>query len=295
MKLRKRYLPLVGLLGAATAVLPSMASSAAAPTATVSGTESIMWSPMEVSISPGGTVTFVDKSKSVPHGVKWVSGPETPACSGVPIDEGKTHWEGTCTFVREGTYHYYCSVHGPQMSGTIIVGSGVSTETTGGTTSSTTTGTSTEAPQQTSATLPATNTTPASQGAPMSMTAPQSTPGAASPRDSLSDAVLRLARRQHGSVRGSVLVAQPGSKLVVELLVPAAALGGPRGRGAEELVGRASKAGLAAGRAPLRVTLDGRARTALERDGKLAVTVKIFLTPPMAGRITRTIRVALLK
>src|SRR5208282_6642666 len=145
MKPRRLWIPLVAALGAAVAVIPSMSSSAATSTATVSGTETLMWSPMEVSISAGGTVTFEDQSKSIPHGVVWQSGPETPACSGVPINEGKTNWKGSCTFTRAGTYHYYCIIHGPHMSGTIQVGepSGGTTTTTTTTTTPTTTTTTT--------------------------------------------------------------------------------------------------------------------------------------------------------
>lgn len=94
MSLRKRYLPVVALLGAGLAVIPAMATSTPSSTATVSGIETDMWSPMEVAITPGGTVTFQNASSSVPHGVVWKDGPETPACTGVPINEGATNWRG---------------------------------------------------------------------------------------------------------------------------------------------------------------------------------------------------------
>jgi plastocyanin len=84
MRLRVFALPLVALLGAGVAVLPSMGSASVGSTATVSGLESIAWSPEQVTISAGGQVTFEDPSKTIPHGVVWKSGPETPACSGVP-------------------------------------------------------------------------------------------------------------------------------------------------------------------------------------------------------------------
>ena len=42
------------------------------------------WSPMQVSVGAGATVTFANPSQ-VSHGVEWISGPATPACSGVPV------------------------------------------------------------------------------------------------------------------------------------------------------------------------------------------------------------------
>lgn len=120
------------LLVAALAVAAMVASGAGgSPGATISGLESRMWSPMEVTIAPGGTVTFQDTSSSVPHGVVWKGGaPETPDCEGVPIDEGRTNWKGTCTFAKEGVYEFYCYVHGMSMSGKVIVSSGSTTTST---------------------------------------------------------------------------------------------------------------------------------------------------------------------
>jgi hypothetical protein len=67
----------------------------------------------------GGTVTFKSASGSVEHGVTWTGGPEKPSCSGVPIDEGKTSWSGSCSFAQAGTYSFYCPVHPTEMKGTI--------------------------------------------------------------------------------------------------------------------------------------------------------------------------------
>jgi plastocyanin len=303
MKLRKRYLPFIALLGAAAAVIPSMGSSSAATpsTATVSGLESIMWSPMEVTITAGGSVVFQDTSGSIPHGVVWESGaPETPACSGVPIDEGKTDWKGSCTFQREGTYQYYCYVHGMHMSGTINVVSAATTTSSPTTTSSTPTTTTTTTTSTTTST--STTTMPgmtmsggqgtSSQSGGMGATTP--TPGAhAAPvKDSLGAGVLRLALSQRGSVRGSLEVAQANSRLQVELLVSAAAL---RTRGAATVVGRLLETKLAAGRVTFTVALAHGAKRALQRLGRLEITVKVFLTPPAGARIARTLKVALLK
>jgi plastocyanin len=116
----KRYLLLATVFGAAFVVVPAFAESSP----TVSGTESLMWVPPEVTVRPGGTVTFQDTSASVPHGVVWESGnPSTPACSGVPVNKGETTWKGTCAFSNAGTYRYFCFVHGRGMSGRVVVSS----------------------------------------------------------------------------------------------------------------------------------------------------------------------------
>ena len=47
--MRKRYLLLVGVLVAAFAVVPAFAETSP----TVSGTESLMWVPKEVTVAPG--------------------------------------------------------------------------------------------------------------------------------------------------------------------------------------------------------------------------------------------------
>jgi plastocyanin len=120
VRTRKRNLLLAGVLGAVFVAVPAIAE----PGPTVSGTETLMWVPPEVTVAPGGTVTFQDTSATVPHGVVWEAGnPSTPACSGVPVNKGETNWKGTCTFSNAGTYRYFCFVHGKGMSGRVVVSS----------------------------------------------------------------------------------------------------------------------------------------------------------------------------
>jgi plastocyanin len=117
---RKRYLLLSAVLGAAFVVVPAIAESSP----TVNGTESLTWSPHEVTVRPGGAVTFQNTSTTISHGVVWEPGdPSTPACSGVPVNKGETNWKGSCSFSNAGTYRYYCFVHGRAMSGIVSVGS----------------------------------------------------------------------------------------------------------------------------------------------------------------------------
>lgn len=283
MRLRVLALGLVALLGAGVAVVPSMGSSSVGSTASVSGLESIMWSPEKVTISAAGQVTFADPSKKIPHGLVWKSGPETPSCSGVPVNSGRTRWSGTCTFTKPGAYQYYCYVHGEAMSGTVYV------EAPG-----------TEPPASTSSTTPTTTET---QGTSMHMTMPagattpsQPTPSTPAPsRDSLSAGALRLRTQQHAHLRGSLDVALAGSSLQITLLAARAQLSRTLlERHGTEVVGRLQERALAAGALRFEVALDSLARSALKRRGRLSLTVRIALTPPNGTSLQRSIGVELL-
>jgi plastocyanin len=265
----KRHLFVAAALGAAIAVVPAVASSEAGPT--VSGLESIMWSPAEVTVASGGTVSFQNGSATVPHGVVWETGdPETPACNGVPIDEGQTDWKGSCTFAKAGTYRYYCSVHGMAMSGTIVVGSP-------------------GAPPPPTPTSPTQPTTPGGATPPPSTTgeAPPGA-GAASLLAGSASKAIRLAGVQHGeSVRGSIHVspAGAGARLKIELLVNGAALAKGR-RSAQVRVGSLVRLGLQPGGDSFSAPLNRQGRAALRRRGRLALMVRVTLTPAHGAAVS---------
>jgi plastocyanin len=268
---RKRHLPLAAALGAALAIVPAIASSESGPT--VSGLESIAWSPAQVTVASGGTVSFQNGSGSVPHGVVWETGdPETPACNGVPIDEGQTDWQGSCTFAKAGTYRYYCSVHGMAMSGTVVVGAPGTTPTP------------TPTPAPTTPTAPGgTTTTP-----PPTSTGETAPGGAASPLAGGAAKAIGLARAQRGaSVRGSIRLspAGAGARLEVDLLAKGAALSRAR-RSARVPVGRLVRSALKVGGAAFAVPLSRKGRAALRRHGRLALTVRITLTPAHGARVS---------
>lgn len=267
--MRSRYLCGVAIvLGGALAVVPAMASSGASPA--VSGLESIMWSPAEVVVAPSGTVTFQDTSAVVPHGVVWEPGnPGTPVCSGVPIDEGKTDWKGTCTFTKAGTYSYYCSVHGMAMSGTVTVSPAGTTSATTSTPTTTQGSTTTTLEEPTSQTSPV----PAPDAPPLGTVAK----------------AIRVPASQHGRfVAGSLAIspAGVGARLEVDLL----ASGAPLGRARHQVrVGRLLRAALSAGSLSFKVPLSTLAEVALRHHRRLALTVKITLVPVRGAtvRITR--------
>ncbi len=127
MRARRVLVPLI----AAVVALPAVAASETSPVIEAvnkpgSGAyaeEHHAWSPARASVVAGGAVTIRNPG-TVPHGVHWIGGPATPACSsGVPVGTSAaasgTKWSGTCTFAQAGTYTFYCTVHGAEMTGTV--------------------------------------------------------------------------------------------------------------------------------------------------------------------------------
>ena len=274
---RERLLfPLGALLGAAVVVLPAVASSEASPTisavnsAGVYGEQHHEWSPATASVGAGGAVALKNESATVPHGVRWVSTPATPACAGVPVGttQSGTSWSGTCTFTAPGTYTFYCTVHGPEMTGTITVNAnGTTTGTTpGGPVGTTTTGT---------ATAPGAQEPAGPSGSPLA--------GSAS-------SAIRLARLQRGgAVRGAIAVSEAGSggRLQVDLLARRASLAGaPHAPLAS--AGRLVRSSLRPGVVSFKVQLNARATRALRAHHRLALSVRIVIRPLHGPPVTVT-------
>lgn len=261
MRLRRRYVPLMALLGVAAAVLPAIASSETTPTVeavnikTGSGfytEEHHAWSPTQVAVMVGGVVTFSNPT-TVEHGVEWVGGPAKPSCEEgagkVPVGTtpaaSGTKWSGNCTFSQPGTYKFYCTVHGPEMTGTVVVNAN-------GTTTITTT------PTTTTPTIP---TQP-----------PVGSPLVGGPS-------LRSSQRG-GSVKGSLNVSNSGAGDRLEIDVFASSASLARAKHSTRLrVGRLVRGSVPAGKVSFVVKLDAKARRALKRRHRLALTVTITLTP----------------
>jgi plastocyanin len=277
VSLRRRYVLLVAVLGLATAVLPAIASSETSPSITATNTpgsgiyseERHAWTPSQVTVMAGGVVTF-SNSTEVPHGIEWRSALK-PTCEegagkvpvGTTAAASGTKWSGACTFAQAGTYTFYCTVHGPEMTGTVTVAA-----------NGTTTVTSTTTP---------TSTTPGSPPSPKGE-APKGSPFAGVPS---------LRASQHGtSVRGSLRVSQAGAggSLEVNLLANSATLS----RAAHPkrvIVGRFARESVKAGTQSFSVKLDAKARRALSHRHRLALTVRIVLTPfyGEATTVTRSV------
>lgn len=271
MRLRRRYVLLATLLGVATAVLPAIASSETSPTVDavnepvgLYSEEHHHWSPTQVTVMAGGMVTFQNTGATVPHGVVWDGGPGTPSCAGVPLNEAKTSWKGTCTFAQAGTYTYHCYVHPTEMTGKVEVSGNGTTTTTTTTTTGTTTGTTTT-----------TTTPPSSQESPLAGPVSQA---------------LKLAKSQRGgSVRGTLDISQAaaGGRLEVDLLAQSASLVKAR-HSRRVRVGRLVRSSVSTGRLSFSVRLNARARRALKRHHRLALTVKIIVTPAHGEPVTLT-------
>jgi plastocyanin len=268
---------LATLLGAAVVVLPAVASSEASSTINavnstgLYGEQHHEWSPASAPpVSSGGTVNF-QNATTVAHGVVWEGGPATPSCTGVPIDEGKTNWKGTCVFTQPGTYKFYCYVHPTEMTGTITVTpNGTTTGTTpGGPAGTTTTGT---------ATPPGAQEAGGSGG-------PSGSPLAGS-----ASSAIRLARLQRGgAVRGAIAVSEAGSggRLEVDLLAKRASLAGaPHAPLAS--AGRLVRSSLPAGVVSFKVPLNARATRALRAHHRLALSVRIVIRPLHGSPVTVT-------
>jgi hypothetical protein len=201
-------------------------------------------------------VTFKNPSGSVLHGVAWTGGPEAPKCTGVPVDEFKYSWSGSCTFTQAGAYPFKCTVH-PSMTGKITVAS--------------------------SGTNPNPSPQPGSPGL----------PGSQSGGPALQ--ALNIAKGQRGSsVKGSLTVsgAGAGGKLQIDLFATRAMLFGA-GHPGKMRVGRLTRSSLSMGHLSFKVALTSVARRALNRVERLPLQVKVALTP-FQGESLRRVRAVIL-
>ncbi len=223
----------------------------------------------KVTIAAGGEVMFTDDTSTAAN-IAWTS--SAPTCSsGVPVSptSPKTDWEGKCKFEVPGTYKFESSTlfnGGPSLNYTkyeIVVEAAA----TGTATPTTTT------PTTTTTTAP---TTP-------------SEPGQGSPLEGGSRA-LKLAGSQRGTtVHGSIKVSQAGSggRLEVALFAAGASLA-KTGHAARVRVGRLARSSLKAGSLYFSVPLNAKGKAALRRHRRLALTVKLILTPVQGAIVTVT-------
>ncbi len=316
MKLRKRYLPVAAVLGAAVAIVPALAAAPSEAKLEVNeNCVEIAWpcwaapgseSPASrVTIAPGGKVKFVDHGKEA--NIDWTSTPSgQPTCSSeVPVSPtpAKTGWEGTCEFEQPGAYRFESSTlfkdaYVNYTEYEIVVESASTGTTTTPTTTTTTIPTTTTPTTTTPTTTTPTTTTPTTT-TPTVTTSTQpsgastaTTPGSmeTTPAGSHSLATLALASAQHGdSVHGTVQIpaADNGARLEVELLAQNASLAKVK-RLSSSRVGRLVRSSAPAGAVSFTVSLDAQAKRALRRHHKLALVVKIVLTPVYGTAVTLT-------
>jgi hypothetical protein len=307
---------IAALMGAAVAVLPALAAGTSEvkklevnencvdpnwPCWATPGSGPYPAPASKVTIAPGGEVKFADNSTTAAT-VSWTS--SAPMCSGIPAS-AITNWEGTCKFEQPGTYRFESSTLYDVLENYTkyeIVVENASTGTTSTTTTTTTTPTTTTPTTPTTTTTTPTTTTPTattstqpSGGAytgtiPSTATTPGSTEMPPPPGGSHPLATLALANAQHGgAVHGTVQIpaADAGARLEIELLAQGASLAKAK-RGGGSRVGRLVRSSAPAGTVSFTVSLDAQAKRALRHRHKLALIVKIVLTPKHGAALTIT-------
>ena len=221
-----------------------------------------------VTVAPGSTVSFAYPSGDEMHNVVF-TGPQPSSCrqlqppSGLasaplPATPSGPGWQGDCTFAAEGTYAFVCGKHGG-MTGSVQVGSVQVTSGEG---------------------VPP----------PPPLAAPPPPPAG-----SIAAAAsgLRLTAAQRGStIRGSVRVTQAGSRLLARAFARRRALAGGRSTRLVE-VGRQLRRSVGGGRVAFSVRIGPSARRALRRDGRLAITLRLRVTPPTGASFAATRSVVL--
>jgi hypothetical protein len=269
---------LAALIGAAVTVLPALAAAPSEAKLEVNenctepdwpcwATPGSGSPASKVTIDAGGEVKFTDHASTAAT-VVWMG--SAPACSGVP-ESATVSWEGTCKFEQPGTYKFESSTLWPEYTKYEIVVESASTGTTPTTTTSPGGGVTTISP-------------PSPAGGSGSGAAP------ASPLVGSASEAIELARTQHGSsVHGSVKISQAGvgGQLEVDLLASGASLA-KAGHSPQARVGQLVRSSLYAGTTSFMVPLNAKGKAALRRHRRLALTVKITLTPQHGAAVTIT-------
>jgi hypothetical protein len=273
---------LAALIGLAVAVLPALAASTPAPSEVKLEInenchlpEWPCWNvkgnnPEDIgqiqpfTVAQGGTISFEDNDSKAPTDVLWKGA--APSCTPEVPSTPKTSWSSTCTFANAGEYSFESQelFNADGFNYTqykVIVEKSVGTGTT--------------------PTMTTTPTTPVMPGEP--------TQGSGSPLEGGSKA-LKLASSQRGStVHGSIKVSQAGAgaRLEVSLLAARASLA-KAGHSPQARVGRLVRSSLQAGSVSFSVPLSAKGKAALRRHRRLALTVKIKLTPQHGAAVTFT-------
>jgi plastocyanin len=315
VRLRKHYLLPVALLGAAVAVVPTIASSSTSASITAVDLGAYgyehAWEakgvyPAEVGIKPSDAVLFSYPTGTSYHFPLFKTGPATPTCESLPhmASEAGPGWSGSCTFTAEGTYEFWCGVHGSAMKAFIYVnaaGTVSSTTTTTSTSTSTTTSTytfptSTQTTTTSTQTQPPPSTTISTQppGGTTATTAhTTTTPIGETPEGALPPVLLIAGSQRGGALHGSANIpsADRGARLEVDLLATTASLA--RKHAKRVRIGRFVRDSVAAGKVSFSVSLNAQAKRALRRHHRLPLIVEVILAPPHGAPVTTTRSVVL--
>jgi len=283
---------LAGLAGTAVAVLPALAAAPSEVKLEVAQNCNTpnwpCWNPKgspegnvgfnEVApftIAQGGTISFEDNDSKAPTDVIWKSA--APSCISAVPSTPETGWKSTCTFSTTGEYEFESQelfndgVSNYTKYKVIVEGAA--------------TGTTPTTPMTPGGGGGGTTTSPTS---PTGGSAPGAAP--ASPLVGSASEAIKLARTQHGSsVRGSVEISQAGvgGRLEVDLLASGASPA-KAGHSPQVRVGRLVRSSLYAGTTSFTVALNAKGKAALRRHRRLALTVKVTLTPLHGAAVTVT-------
>jgi hypothetical protein len=254
-------------------------------------------------IAQGGTISFADNEARYPTDVIWKG--TAPSCtSGVPeAPPTKTGWSGTCTFAAAGDYEFESQelFNDGTFNYTkyeVVVEGTSKTPPVKEPTKEPEEEPTKESPSKEPAKEPAKESPANKEPSPTSTptggnptAATSSSPSSGQPEaEPVSGPLfgsLGLASIQHGgAVNGSLDVSSAGSggRLQIELLA----------KGAAAAVGKLVRSSLPTGKLTFTVPLNAKGRAALRRHRRLALTVKITLTPPHGAAVTVT-RVVVLR
>jgi plastocyanin len=208
-----------------------------------------------VTIAKGGSVTFSYPSGgATSHNVVFDTA-QPASCTDMPATPSPSPWSGSCTFDSYGTYAFHCGLHGSLMRGSVEVPDP----------NAPTSGTTTPPPTDTGGQQPG-------GGA----------PGAP---------VFKVAHRQRGvTVRGSVTTPAGPSAIAVTALVARKVLAS---RVRLVKVGAVEKHSAATGRTAFSLRINRAARRAFHRRHRLAVTLRIAVTPEAGTASKKTVAVVL--
>jgi plastocyanin len=276
--------------GVAVGVLPALApGDAAAPTTASFTARDFAWEVTgstvhTVTLAAGGTVSFGYPSGASSHNADFsggaaptsctqTAGPDSGAVPPLPAVPTTAGWSGTCRFDTPGTYAFHCHLHPLSMQGTIYV-----VDPSGP-----------PPPPTTTTTQTATTTAPG-------QTYPQ--PGGSTPPSgggSVGRLRVTVAHRQRGVVVHGVVTTPGGrSRVAVTAFASNRALARQPPRDVHQVrVGSRRIRSSVTGSASFAVTLNAAAQDALDRRGRLAVELRIVVTPPSGRRVTKTIDVSL--
>jgi plastocyanin len=214
----------------------------------------------DVTIAFGGTVSFGYPTGASFHDVVFDTAQPT-SCTDMPSAPTGPGWSGSCTFETIGTYAFHCGLHA-FMTGTVHVVDP----------NAPTTGTTGPTPTETGGTPP-----PGGGGNPSG--------------GELTPPAVKVAQRQRGVVvRGSVTTPAGPSTISVTALVARSALAS---RARLMRVGALKRRSAGTGRTSFRLSLNRAARRALHRHHRLAVTVRIAVTPDAGTAFKKTVKVVL--